>query len=799
MASEISEFQLKIERFVTDGDIENAFEFLNEYNKDETIRNSLILLQSRYKKNKFEEIEGVLGHNDYRVEIQKVEKALLSLSLEIEKKHPVDGSSIYLNDLPEYVDVSFSIFEIKDISFLPSEKKAKKGLTIKLIERPVTAFIKNLTLKREDDLSILSKIQREARIIFVMGYPGQGKTALCGKLFESFLEAPKILNPYYFHLGKIHDVNEFKKYPLTYVRDLIEKGGRHKMKVLEPAVLILDGLHDIPWMDYDEIKVFSKTLSTQLHSYFPDYYVIITTRFHLIDFSDFIVNHSILLALEPWNSEQRSEWLKNRGIDADGFDKIWANNQPFQALEILPGVIEQSLNSNGGDFSNEEIFRFFLERSWKKHPYLIPSSQTSVETYFLFWGYLALVSGIKEQGGSKLLKSDIFDKSFGDLFFKFRTKFENGNSEYFVFDDEMTIRRFLSDGLFPVLKTENLDEIPIVFQDERMREFFWAKFIFEIIKNHFPISSEKAKDEVARNSFEILWRCFVDPGISEATLQYLLSFIGGNSIHKDRKKSLKEAFSIVVRDQLLFRYQAFNDAPPPIDKCLSGFYSFWKFFKAVFPSENLISPEIRDEFIKLLRLFRATDQREIDLSRQIFIEGQFQDMILKPVKLNKGEFIDANFRNSTFSLSCAIGTKFYRSDFSFADLEDAEMQLSKFNEAILDEAKLVGAKLQRANFSNAHLVSADLSKAHVESCVFDNANLNGAIFSDAFLDSKTSFKNADLRKATLDRIFSIPLDDLAGKLLDAKTLFMCSLHPHVEKTIRDKADWLFLDPDNENF
>src|SRR5215213_9917721 len=111
-----------------------------------------------------------------------------------------------------------------------------------------------------------------------------------------------------------------------------------------------------------------------------------------------------------------------------------------------------------------------------------------------------------------------------------------------------------------------------------------------------------------------------------------------------------------------------------------------------------------------------------------------------------GDLSSANFKNANLMYARLFNTKFSKTNFERARLDDADMHMANLEGANLTDANLTGANLTDASLTDANLRDANLTRANLR-----DANLTGANLTDANLEG-TNLKNVKVDERVAEQI-----------------------------------------------
>lgn len=208
---------------------------------------------------------------------------------------------------------------------------------------------------------------------------------------------------------------------------------------------------------------------------------------------------------------------------------------------------------------------------------------------------------------------------------------------------------------------------------------------------------------------------------------------------------------------------------------------------------------------------------DIEVRDVISFEGNFDELLLNGVHINKSDIQEANFegtqfnntifgqnnytgssfKNTTFTGAHSFGDEFHRADFSGSFFEkvlffnsqmqstvwkgvkaiashfySANLALSDFSGASFKEARFGGSNLRGSNFSGSEMIDSDFSDANFDGAYltgnFSGSRFDGVDFSKVDIDPTAKWEGADFSKAkNLSEGKKAVLRE-AGALVDSK-------------------------------
>lgn len=212
------------------------------------------------------------------------------------------------------------------------------------------------------------------------------------------------------------------------------------------------------------------------------------------------------------------------------------------------------------------------------------------------------------------------------------------------------------------------------------------------------------------------------------------------------------------------------------------------------------------------RIFHQSNLRGVSWQGRIFNCADFKGSDFTKAQLQQAQFCKANFSNSQLAQARLNEAHFIKSWFKRADLQRAQLNGANLQEAQMKQACLAWAQLEStdcrkasliatnlehanlkgANFAQAILSGADLRFAEMRHANFQRANLSGANLSDANLRwvdlSGANLRWADLSNAKLSGA-NLSGADLSNAILSHASL----VHADLSQACLSRVHWVGAD------
>lgn len=226
-----------------------------------------------------------------------------------------DEKGMTLNDI--YIDPDFECY-INTISeeyfSTPPEERADEFQTIDV---PTTEIINSILSSNNDKLKNVFK-NAAARVTFILGFPGQGKTSFCKKIIHNHLSTNPNSPIFYLKLRNVRKTKDLIENPLNIIHEEleIEVGDTFSKNILKKSIIILDGLDEIYMKDNlkaEDIEYFCKELIREAERLNYNK-IIITSRYGYVDLKKLYDKDYLAFSLKPLNFSQQEEWLEKYSL-----------------------------------------------------------------------------------------------------------------------------------------------------------------------------------------------------------------------------------------------------------------------------------------------------------------------------------------------------------------------------------------------------------------------------------------------------------------------------------------------------
>jgi len=558
--------------------------------------------------------------NEYHAERKKYNEKLVSLFDE----NVMNNKSIKLSEL--YVEPDFKIFNTcfdkKDIRI---EKKDKTGfVTIK--DKNIHEFVYE-TIIYENTLQ-LPKIPQ---VIFILGYPGQGKTSFCKRLLYDLLNTDNYSkNIYFFRLRNITKAKQLIDDPLYVLREQAEFETDIKIDKTDfsKSLLILDGLDELYMKEnlkLDDIDFFCKELVRTTNQK-PDLQIILTSRYGYIDINRFGNIDVLILQLKEFNIAQQILWLKKYKSFADTWLTtkqlvFYSSSAKVSYVKELLGQplllfiicsIDQDIDNNTNKSKiYSQLFTELLERNYDNGKLDV---YEKIDTSALRKLIQEIAFAIFQTGNDFIRKSQLEKLESVE---KFLTKFPT--IEY-----KNSLKGIMMSFYFQESRqsNENDNDYAIEFLHKSLQEFMVAEKIYENVKFEFTTKSENNDyiiDDTKR-AFEVVFPLFSKRLITIEIQSFIIELIKNDDTQKVEHLSerLNFFFPQLLKNDFLFSYNIKEFYLSPLSIIKNSFIGYWTLLVNCSPKQNfLINAEIKKNFALLLRLILSDEFKNKEDSYEV--------------------------------------------------------------------------------------------------------------------------------------------------------------------------------------
>ncbi len=688
-----------------------------------------------------------------------------------------DTSDLRLCDI--YIEPGYSIhkncFTDNDSRLNPDGINRDKGFICINKGVSVHDFIDQFIHSRVDS-TLKSK---KAQILFLMGYPGQGKSSLCKKLLNDCIDGSRTIEmPVYFiKFRNIANSIELINSPLTsiekYVRDNeqfeFDKGDFNR------SVLVLDGLDELFMredMPSNAIDEFCRLLIHQIDSR-PNLKVLITSRYGYVKLEQLRSENSLLVQLNEFELHQQKTWLNvyrvfhgETPLTVSKLEEI--HNSP--ASHYLKELISQpillhmvaTLKENIDLSANrariyDNLYTQLINRSWDKTgpiDNLQGISPNDLREFLRNIAFAIFVSG-KEY----INKSELVEMPATREFMK--------KLEHPAFKD--ALKRIMIAFYFQETKKESQDdfnrdknEYAIEFLHKSLQEYLVAEKIWQSILDFIDKKGggKYVIDDEQQALIETS-KLFSQRIITEEIRGYLREIIENDiGVNKSELCMRMERFLPYCLDKQ-FHIDGTEHSKNISYECFTNFYGYWFVISSLNQKKNIIPANYKEKFGFFLR-FLEGDKTPINLSYQDLNTTKLVCINLAGSDLSFGIFTNAAFDQSNFFHANLIGANFKGALLNMVNFHESNLEKTNFTKTRLFMSNFNGCVLKDCSFLNSNLEHSNLTFTTFFDVVFDGcdlsyANMTGSIQLEAkiLLKAKNIKEIVGVSKAFLDNLLEL--------------------------------------------
>ncbi|MBK8442248.1 MAG: pentapeptide repeat-containing protein [Sphingobacteriales bacterium] len=619
-----------------------------------------------------------------------------------------------------------------------------------------------------------SREMETARVILLLGYPGQGKSSFCKRLLHDILsEQQPLPQPLYFvPLRKISDISLLKNNPVAVFENFVQNVSQTDIKEtkIERAVLILDGLDELQMrhdLRHEDIAQLLLTLQTEAEN--RDLRLVLTSRYGYVDLEKLRQRPIIVLQLTRLDKHQQIAWLQKYryyhpeiALSEAHLEQYHADKKTFEHIrELIDQPILLHLIATlkevpqGSNIKRADIYRLLFdqltERKWAR--------EGQIE-------HLKAISNKKD-----LLRHSLQDLAF--LMFKKRRDYllkseidaciQKGEAKSLKKLIVILSKEGITDGLQGLMTTFYLHESEYSEQDKEnymveflhksLQEYLAAEKIWRAIGEEGFLDEKSSGDAVIDTplkALETLQSIFADRPLTAEMLDYLKEIMA--IAPQEKNELLAQRLAAYMPDclkkQFLFAYRA-EEEDEPLSRATAVFYGYISILNNLpIEAKNYIPKENKQIYANLLRLCGIQKSGVLSLSHQDLSGADLRGADLRGADLSRADLSGADLRGADLRGADLRGADLMRAHLSLANLIGAKLSLANLIGANLIGANLIGANLSEANLSRANLSRANLSRAYLSRAYLSRADLSRADLREANL-SLANLSGADLSGADL--------------------------------------------------
>ena len=594
--------------------------------------------------------------------------------------------------------------------------------------------------------------QHDAKLILLLGDPGQGKSSFCKHLLHHCIADKPKQKIFFIPLRYVTDPRVWLNNPIQSIVEQINNDLNNKYipvgekcefvrNELNNALIVLDGLDElcmIENMDKREAEAFCKELLRECRN--ASFKILVTSRYGYVDTTQLEKQELLVLQLSPLSLEQQQTWLqKYRWFHSETpltEEKLTAYNQHEHLAELLNQAIllhiiatlRQDIDpsTNKGSIY-QKLFDELCEANWKQSEGqldnlkdMTPDILRDILQRIAFVIYENQQTYIIQQQLAELGKENT---EFGAMV----------KDKGIDFSKTLLMASYMRRNDTQQSTSDQYQAIE--FLHKSLQEYLTAEYIWQQLKDELCATQNKRGNKTTytlQQTHELLKLCdrlFTPQSLlpeESVVKQCLVDII--NSDRSSEKNTVGERlldfWEKMIPYQFLYPTTDLSEPPSitPTERICRTLYGYWLCFKTLYPEQDLQpkDEQLRRPMAALWRLLGFANPDPLSLSYQNLINAN----------LSGANLIRADLRKAYLSDAYLSGAYLIHADLRKADLSRADLR---------------GADLRGAYLSGAYLIHADLIHADLS-----HANLRGADLSRADL-SRADLSRADLRDTKVDR------------------------------------------------
>lgn len=547
---------------------------------------------------------------------------------------------------------------------------------------------------------------QNARLLVILGQPGQGKTSFCKKLLHSLLSKGDVnlieKNICYIRLSEINN-RELINTPLKVLYDKVKTSFCEGQ--FEQSILILDGLDELTINEQGRVGVNIDTLVRNLvteisDSKYNNIKVILTSRYGYTDFKKIEnIQNMLVCQIKGFSEQQQLDWLlkyknfnSNTQLTEDKIRNINSTANPvskhFRELLQQPILLHSiaKLNIDIDTTQNvkkvyDVIFDVIANRWWDNMHQTRPLEGLTSKILRDYIREVAFV--IYNSENDNIPKAELKENA---KTLEFKRCISNAG------EDDV---KNLMISFFMKESKKTLDgDYAIEFLHKSVQEYLVAEKIWEDIK-------QLQIGDGWQPVLDTLGNLFKKGMKPESNIpNYLQQVIQADiSEKKHTVNCLKSFLNYFLDCHFLPKEMA---QTTPITTSINIFHGYWLIISGLFSDkdkQDIIDESNQENFIYMVKcLGTLANKKEIDLSGMRFLD----------IDLSKINLINSNLTNVVLGNSALIMVDFSESDLSNSDLSHSNITGSSFFGAVLKTANLSNCDLKDVIFDGADLSFANL-------------------------------------------------------------------------------------------
>lgn len=724
----------------------------------------------------FEKYAEYVRSTGYRLENQKLRLSKYKAELKNLYWQTImqDEAGLRLADI--YIEPGFKVHRA---CFPDGDKRCeKKGRSFIDLSEKTGNIHDYLTSLLIGENSLTLKIG-DPQLLFVLGFPGQGKTSLCRRLLHDVITKQVIWNRAVFYVPlRELEASQLISAPLETIKHYLCQ----KIKVdpealdIENSLLIIDGLDEVYMQGVKAVGIddFCHKLAWQIRGN-TGMKVLVTSRNGYVDIVKLSCLDTLILQIRELTVNQQKKWLEiyrkfhaESRLTEEMIDIIHGDSKYNHIRELIEQpillhmVVMANVNIDNDSVNRaqiyNELFNTLVNRKWAEG--LAVEALRGTKAIDLRQLISAIALRIFQTGEGYITRRELLKL---EEVKKFNAKLGDG-TQFTESLKGVLIAFYLQES-----QQSRDDGIPrdfiIEFLHKSLQEYLAAEELWKRIKE-FGEKRQSGEflidcvDSALSQIVALFGPCYLSQEVSD----YLCQIIDNDEL-SDKHVIFERLCGFM--DGLL-RLDFFGgkvvEGGSLIDSMLATFYGYWVTLTALKPRGilskdeksrwNYISTDHVRRFVFWVRCLSVANSLVcIDLCHQSLPGVDFERLDLSDADLSGTDLVGASLSETDLTEA-----NLHKADLTEANLYKADLSLANLSEAILHKANLHKADLTLANLQGADLWGADLSEADLSFTSLEGANLQEADLRGALLNRSWACK---LKTVNLEGVkwFDVPNEE----------------------------------------
>ena len=603
----------------------------------------------------------------------------------------------------------------------------------------------NKPVKINSELTKYINVNKEKKMLLILGQPGIGKSTLITWITANFKDSKDNILVYQF-AADLNDIDWSKTDKDGSLADDILKKLNLTYESLNDKTLIIDGFDEIS-VGSDRADILNKIYwQFKEKSLLKDFSLIITCREHYIENLQKLSCDYV--TLQPWDEEQIRSFCKvysnitGYKLSENNIMNILKNKEILGVPLILYMVL--ALNISIGEENSivdvyDKIFALeggIYDRCIDNENYAVPHRIGEIKKQIhqisreiAFWMFE------NNPDEASILKNNY--QEICNMVIK-----EN------QYKKETAEQDFLLGNYFKKIRhCEGIETEEISFVHRTIYEYFVAEMIYNSIEEAMIELSDKSQIEFARNIAWFLKQGEVTHTIAEY-LQHKIFKIHMN-LNNEKKHKFYQWWENAVGNMMkdgMFHYigknvQDFSNVISNEIRCFLNLIVILCKIHNVSERQYIMSNIDRNLLQRYIRHSYVEYEYKFEVEKELF----FEYIDFNNINLSRANLSFANLRGANLKGANLRGANLEKTDLSLANMKGVNLSLANIDGANLRGVHLEKADLSLANMRGVNLSITDLRECKLRKTDLKKSNLEGANLKEADL------RQADLRLTNLSR------------------------------------------------